>query len=82
MIKKHKLTLDQPATYQIKVPGLLDERWSDWDGDMMITVESDGAGLAVTTLTGVVDQAKLQGILRRLYALGLPLLSVICVDYI
>ena len=73
---KQKLTLDRPATYQIKVPGVLDERWSDWDGEMTVTVESDGDGPPVTTLTGTIDQAALQGILRRLYSLGLPLISV------
>ena len=26
---KQKLTLDRPATYQIKVPGYLDESWSE-----------------------------------------------------
>ena len=77
---KQKLTLDRPATYQIKVPGELDESWSDWNGGMTITIESDGDGLPVTTLTGNVDQAALQGLLRRLYFLGLPLISVICVD--
>ena len=77
---KQKLTLDQPATYQIKVPGHLDESWSDWAGGMTITVESDGDGPPVTTLTGTVDQAALQGLLRRLYSLGLPLLSVNRVD--
>ena len=34
----------------------------------------------VTTLTSTVDQAGLQGLLRRLYALGLPLISVERVD--
>ena len=78
---KQKLTLDQPATYQIKVPGHLDESWSDWAGGMTITAESEGDGPPVTTLTGVVaDQAALQGLLRRLYSLGLPLISVICVE--
>jgi hypothetical protein len=48
---------------------------------MTLTVESDDDGLPVTTLTGTVDQAALQALLRRLYALGLPLLSVICVEY-
>jgi len=77
---KQKLTLDRPATYQIKVPGRLDERWSDWAGGMTITVESKGEGPPTTTLTGVVDQAALHGLLRRLYSLGLPLLSVNLVD--
>jgi hypothetical protein len=74
---KQKLTLDQPATYQIKVPGHLDERWSEWAGGMTIAVESEGDGPPTTTLTGVVaDQAALQSLLRRLYSLGLPLMSV------
>ena len=77
---KQKLTLDRPATYQIKVPGELDESRSDWAGGMTIMVESEGAGSPVTTLTGTVDQAALQGLLRRLYSLGLPLISVIWVE--
>ncbi len=78
---KQKFTLDQPATYQIKVPGHLDESWSEWAGGMTITVESESDGPPVTILTGVVaDQAALQGLLRRLYSLGLPLISVICVE--
>jgi len=76
---KQKLTLDRPATYQIKVPGHLDESWSDWNGEMTVSVEIDGDGLPVTTLTGSLDQAALQGLLRRLYSLGLPLISVNCV---
>ena len=76
---KQKLTLDRPATYQIKVPGHLGESWSDWAGGMTITVDCEGDGLPVTTLTGTVDQAALQGLLRRLYSLGLPLLSVNCI---
>ncbi len=77
---KQKLTLDRPTTYQIKVPGHLDERWSEWVGSMTIVVESEGEYPPVTTLTGVVDQAALHGLLRRLYSLGLPLISVICVE--
>lgn len=76
-----KLTLDQPATYQIKVPGHLTESWSEWAGGMTITVENGDDGLPITTLTGVVvDQAALQSLLRRLYSLGLPLISVNQVD--
>ena len=76
-----KLTLDRPATYQIKVPGHLDKSWSDWAGGMTITVEGGDESPPVTTLTGTVaDQAALQSLLRRLYSLGLPLISVNCVD--
>ena len=74
---KQKLTLDQPATYQIKVPGHLDESWSEWAGGMAITLESEGDRPPTTALTGVVtDQAALQSLLRRLYSLGLPVISV------
>ena len=73
---KQKLTLDQPATYQIKVPGHIGENWSDWAGEMTITVDSESDGTSITTLTGTLDQAALQGLLRRLYSLGLPLISV------
>ena len=77
---KPQLTLDQPATYQIKVPGELDKNWADWAGEMDVMVESDADGLLVSTLTGTLDQAALQGLLRRLYSLGLPLISVICLE--
>jgi len=78
---KKKLTLDQPATYEIKVPGHFDESWSVWPEGMTITVESDDDDPPITTLTGIVDQAALHGVLRRLYSFGLPLISVICVDF-
>jgi hypothetical protein len=77
---ERKLSLDRPTTYQIKVPGHLGDSWSDWAGGMTITIESEGDGPPVTTLTGIVDQAALQGLLRRLFSLGLPLISVICVE--
>jgi hypothetical protein len=77
---RQKLTLHQPATYQIKVPGQLDENWADWVGDMTITVESEGDGPPVTTLSVNLDQAALQSLLRRLYSLGFPLISAVCVE--
>jgi len=77
---KQKLTLGRPVTYQIRVPGILDESWQDWAGGMTVIVESDKDGRPVTTLSGILDQAALLGLLRRLYALGLPLISVICLE--
>ncbi|MCO5189972.1 MAG: hypothetical protein M9928_09300 [Anaerolineae bacterium] len=77
-----KLTLDRPVTYEIKVPGHLDERWTEWDGEMSVTIENAEDGQPITVLKGIVDQAALQGLLRRLYALGLPLISVSCVKCI
>jgi len=63
---------DPLATYQIKVQGQLDEKWSDWFDGMTITFESD-----ITTLTGVVaDQAKLRGMLSKIWDLNMTVISV------
>ena len=80
--KKPQLTLDQPVTYQIKVLGELGENWRDWAGEMNVLVERDSDGLSVSTLTSKLDQAALQGLLRRLYSLRLPLISVICLEVV
>ena len=77
---KQKLTLDRPATYEIKVPGQIGESWSPWIGELTITVQEEEEGPPVTILTGTLDQAALQGLLRRLYSLGLPLISVVCIE--
>jgi len=77
---KQKLTLDRPSLYKIRVPGELDAGWSDWAGDMTVTCETDDHGQQVTTLTGTIDQAALLGLLRRLYSLGIPLISAIYVE--
>ncbi len=71
-----KLTLDQPIIYQIRVAGHLEANWSDWIEEMTVTAEQKAEGFSVTTLTGTFDQAALLGLLRRLYYLGLPLISV------
>jgi len=75
----HKLTLDQSAIYQIKVPGILDDRWSIWGKDIINAIESDDNQM-ITTITVTVDQATLHGLLRRLYSIGLPLISVIYIS--
>jgi hypothetical protein len=73
-------SLSQPATYEIKVPGHLDKSWSEWIEGMTITVESEDAS-PITILTCTVDQAALQGLLRRIYAMGVPLISVKCIAH-
>jgi len=77
---RHKLTLDQPVTYRIKVPGVLDKKWLDWNGGMTAMIESTENGVPISVLTLTVDQAALQGLLQQLYSLGLPLISVIWID--
>ena len=79
-MSKKKLTLDQPVTYEIKVPGILDENWLDWNEGVAIQTENGRDDHPITSLTITVDQAGLQGLLRHLYSFGLPLISVICID--
>jgi len=76
------LTLDRPAVYQIKVPGHLDTSWLDYSGEITATSVSDGNGTPNTTLTCTVDQSALLGLLRRLYSLGVPLISVMCLEVV
>ncbi|MBI9046061.1 MAG: hypothetical protein JEZ06_16330 [Anaerolineaceae bacterium] len=79
---KQKLTLDRLAVYQIKVQGELDEHWSKWGEGINACVEKNDDGLPFTTLTCTFDQAALSGFLRYIYSLGMPLVSVICVDFV
>jgi hypothetical protein len=63
----------QPMIYQIRIKGHLDQQWTDWFGDLTITLEDNGDML----LTGpVVDEAALHGLLKKVRDLGMPLLSV------
>ena len=73
----HKFNPDCPVIYQVTVQGYLDERRADWFDGMAIEPQVDAEGMSVTRLTGeVVDQAALHGLLRKLYDLGLSLLSI------
>jgi hypothetical protein len=59
--------------YKIKIKGHLDIKWADWFDGMQIIHENDGT----TTLMGtVIDQAALQGILKKIRNLNLELISV------
>jgi hypothetical protein len=64
---------DEPALYEIRIKGHLDDRWAAWFEGLTITRDDNGD----TLLTGpVTDQAALHGLLRRVRDLGTPLLSV------
>ena len=60
------------SRYEIRVKGVIDERWSAWfEG---IQVASDGEE---TVIAGpVADQAALHGLLTKVRDLGLVLISV------
>jgi len=79
--KDRELTVDQPATYCIRVVGYLDENWSARLGGLKITPSSQERKTAVTTLSGsIIDQAALFGVLKALYDMRLPLLSIECLE--
>jgi hypothetical protein len=61
------------VTYEFRVVGHLDDHWSAWLGDLVITRHHDGT----STLTGpVADQAQLHCVLARLRDIGATLLSL------
>jgi hypothetical protein len=61
-----------PAHYEIRVDGVLDDRWADWFG--VFQVSSDGIQ---TVISGLLrDQPALHGLLAKIRDLGLSLVSV------
>ena len=63
--------------YEIRLRGHLEDRWVKWFDGLTITLEEGGD----TLLSGpVADQAALHGLLKKVRDLGLPLLSVNCVE--
>ena len=75
------LKIYQPATYRIQVAGYLDAHWSNRLGGLEISNTSQDENTLVTTLSGaLIDQAALFGVLKALYDMRLPLLSVECVE--
>jgi hypothetical protein len=75
---RSNFTLIQSIPYQIKMAGRLSENWSGWIDKVDIQIDTDPAGLPTTILTGTFDQAGLIGLLRQIYSLGYPLISVNC----
>ncbi len=65
--------MNRPCIYEIRVEGHLAERWSDWFEGLAIHNEPNGE----TTLSGMLaDQSALFGVLTRIHALNLSLISV------
>ena len=59
--------------YEIQIDGQLPDRWSAWFEGLAIRPEPQGC----TTLCGrLVDQAALFGVLNKIHALNLVLVSV------
>ncbi len=65
--------MDTPHLYEIRVEGHLADCWSDWFEGLAIRNDSNGE----TTLSGLlIDQAALFGVLTKIHALNLTLISV------
>jgi hypothetical protein len=78
---KQRVNMFDPAIYRIRINGRLGERWSEYFGAQSMSVEEDEAGLSSTTLVSVpIDQAGLVGMINHLNGLGLPVVSVECLQ--
>ena len=77
-IPNSKIDKSQPPVYEIRIEGHLGSQWTDWFDGLTITLEDNGE----TLLTGpVLDQAALHGLLKKVRDLGMPLVSVIQVQF-
>jgi hypothetical protein len=62
----------RPGRYEIRVEGVLDDRWADWFGGAQVS--SDGTQTVISGL--LPDQPALHGLLAQIRDLGLCLISV------
>lgn len=71
--------LTEPSTYKVRVPGHINQNWSDWfeEVDIKFGIED---GKPFTDMIITIDQAGLQAFLQRVYGLGLPIISVDCIN--
>jgi hypothetical protein len=67
--------------YGIRVAGILGNSWAEWFDGLSIHREEDESGKQTfSILSGLMDQADLQGILMRIRDLGPPLIAVTWID--
>ena len=62
----------RPGRYEIRVDGVLDDRWADWFGGLQVS--SDGTQTVISGL--LPDQPALHGLLAKVRGFGLSLISV------
>jgi len=65
--------MEIPSNYEIRIEGQLTERWTEWFDGLTICSSLEGETLISGMFT---DQAALFGMLNKLQALNLPLISV------
>ncbi len=65
--------MDKPCVYEICIEGILPEHWSGWFEGLAIEANASGE----TKLSGpLADQAALYGVLSKIQALNLSLISI------
>ena len=69
---------DKTEIYQIRIKGILGDKWADWFDGFTITHFDNSETLLVGPVS---DQGALHGILAKIRDLGLPLLSVKCLQH-
>jgi hypothetical protein len=63
----------QPYLYEIHIEGLITDQWSDWFEGLAIQNHAN----QTTTISGLLaDQAALFGVLTKIHALNLNIISV------
>jgi hypothetical protein len=71
------IDLSKTSPYEIRIVGVLDDRWSEWFNSIRIKIErSDDLSPQTILYCPTMDQAKLRGILNKIWDLNLNLLSV------
>lgn len=70
-------TSQRKKSYQIRLKGLIDPKWTGWFEGFTIT----SCGQGETLLVGaVVDQSALHGLLLKISNLGIPIISINAVE--
>lgn len=71
------ISLSAQNSYEIKIYGQPNNSWLEWFGESKIHMEVSADENQVTTFSNVVlDQAGLVGLVRRLHARGIVLISI------
>ena len=68
-----EIAMDKPFIYEIRVEGHLTDRWSDWFEGLAIRNEPGGESVLCGA---IIDQSALFGVLNKIHALHLVLVSV------
>jgi hypothetical protein len=76
-----QLRQSDPALYQLRIHGDLDDNWADYMNAILIDHTSDADTMLPTTLIcAVTDQAQLVGMLHMLQIWGVELIKLECMS--